>query len=377
MSVTGKGFMIWKIERCEGGDADAIANVAYQAGLTYVLIKIANGTLGYNINKNGNDLVPAVVQALRSKGIQVWGWHYVYGYYPSAEAQIAVRRVQELNLDGYVIDAEYEYKQAGRANAALEFMSELRSGIPNTPVALCSYRFPKYHPELPWKEFLDKCDYNMPQVYWEKAHNPGYQLQECIKQFKNIAPFRPIIPVGPIYMGTGNWSATPAEITEFLNMAKNLNLESAYFYEWYYGRTILSSLWDAVIAFPWGTAPTPPSTTTPIPTTPIKEIPELYIDLLNKHDENKVCDIYTGDAVHITAAKTIQGIKAIRLYYKTFLSEAFTNATFKITGLTKTGNSYNFTWEANSSTANVKNGNDTVGILDGKIAYHYSYYTIS
>jgi len=44
MSLVGKGFYIWKISRCEGGDVQAIATVAAQAGLTHILVKIADGT---------------------------------------------------------------------------------------------------------------------------------------------------------------------------------------------------------------------------------------------------------------------------------------------------------------------------------------------
>ena len=50
MSLKGKGYWIWKIPSCENGDANAIANVAAAAGLTHLLIKIADGTNSYNID---------------------------------------------------------------------------------------------------------------------------------------------------------------------------------------------------------------------------------------------------------------------------------------------------------------------------------------
>jgi hypothetical protein len=80
MALTGKGFFIWKIRDCEGGSASAIASAAADAGLSHVLIKIADGMNQYNVDSTtGNDYVPAVVQALHAAGIQAWGWHYVYG----------------------------------------------------------------------------------------------------------------------------------------------------------------------------------------------------------------------------------------------------------------------------------------------------------
>ena len=131
MPLRGKGFFIWKIRDCDGGNAISIANSAQAAGFSHVLLKIADGSYSYNYDRNtSTDLIPPVVQALRNRGIQVWGWHYVYGNNPSGEARIAVSQCQKYNLDGYVIDAEGEYKQPGKDVAARRFMSELRAGLP-------------------------------------------------------------------------------------------------------------------------------------------------------------------------------------------------------------------------------------------------------
>jgi hypothetical protein len=64
--------------------------------------------------------------------------------------------VTELGLQGYIIDAEHEFKQPSGASAARTFMTELRKGLPNKPVALCSYRFPSYHPQFPMECFFRK-----------------------------------------------------------------------------------------------------------------------------------------------------------------------------------------------------------------------------
>ena len=123
MALTGKGMMIWKIPSCEGGNASAIASTAAAAGFSHVLIKIANDTRPYNVDASGKDLVAPVVDALRAKGIQVWGWHYVYGNDPTGEANKAVQRVQETAVAGHVIDAEAESDLPGKAAAATTFMS--------------------------------------------------------------------------------------------------------------------------------------------------------------------------------------------------------------------------------------------------------------
>ncbi len=126
-----------------------------------------------SIKPQGKTRYLPIVQALHAINLQVFGWHYVYGENPSGEARIAIQRVKELGLDGYVIDAEVEYMQPGKDAAARQFMAALRDALPSLPIALCSFRFPSYQPNFPWQAFLEKCDLNMPMVYWVQAHNAG------------------------------------------------------------------------------------------------------------------------------------------------------------------------------------------------------------
>lgn len=365
MAVKGKGMMIWQIARVENGNAEQIATVAKNAGYSYVLIKVAEATGPYNVDKStGVDLVPDVVSALRAKGIGVWGWHYVYGYNPAGEAAIAVKRTKEFNLDGYVIDAEAEYKLDGRQAAAETYMNALRSGLPNTPIALCSYRFPTYHPELPWSTFLNKCDYNMPQVYWQGAHNPGAQLERTLNEFKNISPYRPIMPTGPMYKA-GDWEPTPADVIEFMDKAQELGMSSVNYFEWYYGRTIMKPVWNAISNYDWGGAPDP------------KDIAVQYINGLNARNAPLLAGLYHDRGVHITAEKTIQGKPAIQDWFLDFIVTRMPEAKFTMTNLTGDETTRHFNWQATSSAGKIVDGNDTLGLHNGKIVYHYSYFTIS
>jgi hypothetical protein len=365
MALQGKGFMIWKIPSCEGGSASQIASQAKSAGLTHVLIKIADGITAYNVNRDTRiDLVPPVVHALKAQGIQVWGWHYLYGANPAGEAQIAIRRVTELGLQGYIIDAEQEFKQASGTNAAKTFMNELRKGLPNKPVALSSYRFPSYHPQFPWNAFLEKCDYNMPQVYWEEAHNPGAQLERCTREFNNLTFVRPIMPTGPMYR-TATWSPTTTDTQEFLQKAKALNLSSVNFFTWDYKNTSLKALWDVIASFQWSPPPAPQ-----------KDVAELYIEALNTRDPVRVSGLFRQDAVHITAAQTTAGSAAIQNWYSNFFGQVLPNATFRLTGFSGTSSTRHLNWTATSPSGSIKNGSDTIGCLDGKIVYHYTSFKI-
>jgi hypothetical protein len=365
MPLQGKGMYIWRIANCQNGDANAIASLAKQADFSHVLIKIADGPGSFNIDlESGIDLAPPVAQALRSRGIQVYGWHYIYGNDPLGEANKAIQRLDQLDLDGYVIDAEGEFKQPGKAEAARKFMDRLRSALPSLPVAFCSYRFPSFHPQIPWREFLEKCDYNMPQVYWQSSHNPGEQLVRSVREFQAMSPSRPIIPVGSAYK-SGAWAPTPAEMQEFLQTAQSLNLSAANFWEWANTRTHLPAVWDAIRDYPWSTVPPP------------QDITQQLVAAYNTHDPDRVTSLYTPTAVHITAARTVQGSAAIRTWYQSLFNELLPNATFTHTGYTGTASSRHFTWTATSNAGSVRNGNDTIGLLNGKISYHYTFFTVS
>lgn len=363
MTLQGKGFFIWQIPNCENGDPQAIARLAREAQLSHVLIKIADTIYSYNIYA-GVDRAPAVVAALREQGIQVWGWHYVKGDDPLGEANKAVSRVKELNLDGYVIDAEAEYKQPGKASAASRFMNELRSGLPHTPVALSSYRYPSYHPRLPWREFLEKCDYNMPQVYWMNAANPGDQLNRSVREFQALAPFRQIIPTGSAFKERG-WGPKSGEVVEFLQAAQSLNLPAVNLYSWDSCRTFLPELWEPICSYPWDVTPQSP------------DITAHFIGALNTRDPAQVAALYNATALHVTGEQTIQGQAAIQAWYQALFSEMLPEAVFTLTGFSGSGNSRHFTWTATSSRGTVQDGTGTLGLVDEKVVYHFSFFTVT
>jgi hypothetical protein len=365
MSLTGKGYYIWKIPQCENGNVAAIASVAKAAGLTHLLIKVANGIYAYNYDFTRNvDLVPPLVQALKAQGIEAWGWHYVFGNDPQGEARIAVKRARDLDLDGFVVNAEVEYKQPGKKSAADRYMRDLRAGLPNTPIGLSSFRFPSYHPQLPWKEFLERCDYNMPQVYWMQANNPGAQLARCIREFQGMAPFREIFPTGAAFSEHG-WTPKPEEITAFLQTAQTKNLNGANFWSWDSSRPRLPQLWDAVAGYPWSGTP------------PALDIAQQYVNALNTRNPDQMLAIYQANPVHVNAARTIQGLPALRAWYVTLFNQLLPSGTFTLTGYSGVGSSRHLTWTAVSSAGRVTNGNDALGLADGKIGYHYTFFTIT
>jgi len=234
----GKGFWIWKLERCEGGNPQAIAEKAKSAGLAHILVKIADGSSPYN-----GDIWP-LVDTLRAAGIGVWGWQYTYGTDPGPkeEAEFAVSRVRQFGLDGFVIDAEVEYK--GHPERATEYMNALRDGLPDIPIALSSFYLPDYHPEFPWREFLDKCDLSMPQVYWY-TRDPIEALEKSLAQHGRFG--KPIFPTGAAYRMTDT-SATPNQIQRFLEKAWDEGLPGVSFWSWQHAT---ADMWEVIKEFAW------------------------------------------------------------------------------------------------------------------------------
>lgn len=367
MTLKGKGYYMWQLPRCDDGDPVRIAARVKAAGLSHVLIKIVDGaSWDYNVDQERSiDLIPPVRSALREAGVEVWGWHYVRGDQPLAEAARAIHRIKDLGVDGYVIDAEQEYRDRKKAVAAGRFMEELRRYLPELPIALSSYRYPRSHSALPFEEFLAGCDYAMPQVYFEQAHDPEAQLQRSVDQYMNMRNARPLIPTAPTYK-RGDWRPTPSEIQRLLQKAKDLGLTAAN--AWSYDFAAREPYWDlfeAVADFEW--EPEPP---------PQEDMPERLVAALNQHKPKAIAGLYHQRAAHVTGERTVVGKGQIKAWYQSMLKELLPQATFELTGKIASDSTRHFMWRAQSQSGQVLDGNDTLGLREGKILYHYSYFTI-
>lgn len=235
--LEGNGYFVWQLGRIAGGDPALLARQATEAHLSWVALKIADGPYAYG-KKNGIDLTGAAVSALKSAGIKVWGWHYVYGEDPEGEAAIAVKRTLMFDLDGYIIDAEGEYKN--RRAQASKYMQLLRGGLAK-PLAICTYRYPNYHGTFPFKEFAS-CDINMPQVYWMGAQNAGQQLRRTKYEYDRIGYRMPMVPVGAAFSEHG-WTASVTSVYDFRTIARDMKLPGYGWWEWYEAYTRTAALW--------------------------------------------------------------------------------------------------------------------------------------
>ena len=250
-----RAFWIWNIPNCEGGDPLKIAAVAHRAGLTDVFVKVADGPIKFGVY-NKVDLVPGVIAALKAVGIRVWGWQYVYGNDPAGEERIATSRIKEFGLDGFIVDAEMEFKKAGWGARAETYLSRLKANNPKVTIAFSSYRWPHYHPEFPWAVFFKYCDINMPQVYWLQAHNAGSQTRTTFERFRVMSTL-PIWPAGPAWK-EGGWAPTASELKEFEEVSASYGAPLVSYWSWEHCRRDLPHLWPEDVVVPPPLPPPPP-----------------------------------------------------------------------------------------------------------------------
>ena len=360
MSLTGKGMTIWKVPACDGGNIQSIARKAQGAGLTHVLVKVADGPRPYNEGQ-----AAGLVGALRSAGIAAWGWQYVYGDSPLDEADAALAAIKQLGLGGFVVNAEREYE--GKFGPAAAYMERIAKASPGTPLVLTSFRSPEYHAAFPWTEFLSGCVYNMPQVFWVKSHNPAGQLADTIAQFKQVYPIVPIIPTGPAY-AEADWRPSASEIREFMAAARQNGLDGVNFWNWdYAGSPQGADLWQAISGFVWSEQGA--SRVDPV---------QALFDALNRSDVEAILKLYEPEGILVTSTATLRGPHELRVYYTNLLGDVLPRGHFTVDSRASEDNVEHVTWSGSAASPaySIRSAEDTIGIRQGFIQFHTSLYRV-
>lgn len=248
----GVSLFVWMVKSCcKGLEANSqaawqnLCKTARSWELAYVPVKAADGACKFNLSATDggwhDDILPGLFAAFGQQGLRKVGWQYLYGANPLAEADTAALRIRQLGLQGYILDPEAEYKRAG-LGAARVFMRRLRQLVPNTPLALCSYRFPSLHRDFPWMGFLDEMDavrgdVHMPQMYWvgdERSNGPEVQLERCLNELSALKAL-PLIPVGSAYtqrVGNRSWAPTAEQLENFFAATRRLGCAGASLWCW-------------------------------------------------------------------------------------------------------------------------------------------------
>lgn len=281
----GVGMWIWLIDSCENGDVEAIAKKAVEYGITWVAPKAQQGTVWYARNRAK---IKSLSQALHDNGVEIypWGWIYgrsTYGSHPSiarAEGERAFEVIHELAADGYIVDAELDWKRPlNMAAEASKFMAPLEDL--SIPVLVSSYRYPNYHRAFPWAAWNatlqpDRGDGWVPQVYWEQDSRlmaGSIQLQQTLDQYKAwglLSGGRSFHPAPAAY-SRGTWNATSDQILHFTNKVEELSIPTYIPWSWQHMGT---ERWTG-LAQDWyepeGMLVTPPPPPSPAPSPPSDE----------------------------------------------------------------------------------------------------------
>ena len=228
---SGKGIWIWQQGTYYMPDVRAEAARIKAAGFRWVAVQTSDGYMSQWL-----ETIPGLVSALVGEGIEVWGWGMIYanglkaaewGY---SEGVVAGHHRRTLGLAGHIFDPEAWAKRSrgGLGVRSAYLGNEMEDG--RVSYGMTSYRYPSLHRTFPWKGALTGVSFVCPQVYWERAHNPGFQLARCIEQYRKLTDV-PIIPIGAAYGVTG-WEPTVSDLQVFEWQVRTSNLPGYSFWNW-------------------------------------------------------------------------------------------------------------------------------------------------
>ncbi len=308
--LTGKGMWLWEIENTEA-DPAVMVQLAKAAHLEHVVVKLSDGEYDYPFPPKDPDgqkekLTHDVIVAFREAGITVWGWGFAYGDGVNLEMQAhrLAARLLKYDLAGVVINAEdfgrRRWSSPGGNDRVKRYMETLSGDLAGVQggvlMAFSSYRFLSAHPEFPFAAFMEYCDIAMPQVYWvaRGAGDALRNLQDSYREYSEAFPNKLYIPTGAAfgeYYGSGAdryyWSATPEQITVFLNQARAMDLPAVNFWSWQHARNdganlwfSRTQLWDTIAAYPYDTAASPGAGEPAVG----DEVQEIHIGQQGHHD---------------------------------------------------------------------------------------------
>src|SRR5580693_692569 len=188
------GTALWVRELPSGESGLELAADAAPSGARTLYIKAADGA------SPEPQFSSALVSEVRSTGMTVCAWTFMYGTSPSAEAVAAAAAVHD-GARCLVIDAEGTADVPNLYGAAQVFVRALRSQLgPEFPIGLASQAEISEHPTFPYSVFLGPGAFNvvLPLIYWLDFHqslNAAYAATFGANEIYD----RPILPVGQLY----------------------------------------------------------------------------------------------------------------------------------------------------------------------------------
>ena len=125
--ITGKNIMSWNVPAVQDGTPEDFAQLLVDAKFEAVCLKVADGAYVHRMKSWspwphwGENVQMELIEALRTAKIKIYFWHFVYGYNPQGELNVARQQCEKFQPDGYIWNAEsaFDRKPNAEANARL------------------------------------------------------------------------------------------------------------------------------------------------------------------------------------------------------------------------------------------------------------------
>lgn len=224
----GKGAYWWYIYDVP---ADKVIKTINALKLEHIVFKGVNGNMPYPSQGKHQaelkDLIARIrIECPAIRGVFIFGYSYIPSVTAAkSEARAAITWTQYYDADGFVLDAEGEWRtknQPLNGECAKAYINIAKPGLAaiGKSFGLSSYRFPKtMQPDFPWSEFKgDVLDFNYPQVYYLQANNGEAQMDRSKAEYAALGIKAPFIPVGCAFK-YGTWKPTPMQLASFAEHA--------------------------------------------------------------------------------------------------------------------------------------------------------------
>lgn len=153
----------WRALNLYNGQPDKFINHHKRQGYRAIFPKIGNGATPWQGLSGHFD-------AAADAGLNRWAWWYLKA--ESNEGVEIGKHAKNLGVQLLALDVESHWERnAGvlastRKKTARDTLDQIRAAGYQGDLALCSWWHLDYHHKVPFGVFLERCDWNMPQMYW-------------------------------------------------------------------------------------------------------------------------------------------------------------------------------------------------------------------
>ncbi len=240
--ISGKTAMVWNVPAIDNKSPEKFIEKIAPLNLEGVMLKVADGNSVHKMKSYspwpdwGESVKEDLVEALKEANYDVYLWHFLYGYDPIGELNIARSQTNRFKPKGYVwnVEGSFDNKKSAVNNATL-ISKGFKESNPNVSQGLCWWALPKspvtgvqWHPIDVAKAFLNYSDVGMPMMYWQGSSdsNAIMYLEKSTDIWRTFTT-KPLHVIGRSYNGDGG-IATGSAINVFGNKVYQTRYSNGY-----------------------------------------------------------------------------------------------------------------------------------------------------